>query len=162
MARASTTGGSCDVSLFLLGNVPAEGLPLVGQAIGGGLAVGVSTMLMRPTSRGSVRVVGPDPQAPPDIRLGLAARPEDVDRLMAGVRLAWATLTGPAMSPLVDRVIAWTDRMVGDDAAAAGGGDVRVADLAPGGHGQDGAGRGPDGGRRPVLPGARGGRAAGG
>ncbi|WP_433125692.1 GMC family oxidoreductase [Micromonospora sp. CA-240977] len=116
MARASTTGGSCDVSLFLLGNVPAEGLPLVGHALGGGLAVGVSTMLMRPTSRGSVRVVGPDPQAPPDIRLGLAARSEDVDRLMAGVRLAWATLTGPAMSPLVDRVIAWTGRMVGDDA----------------------------------------------
>jgi choline dehydrogenase len=46
--------------------------------------------LMKPHSRGALRLSGPDPHCPPEIRLSLASDPEDERRLIEGLRLVCA------------------------------------------------------------------------
>jgi choline dehydrogenase len=54
--------------------------------------------LMRPRSRGVLRLVDPNPQHQPDIRLNLAADSEDERRLVEGVRLLLALANTPAVA----------------------------------------------------------------
>jgi choline dehydrogenase len=111
MARVGA--GVPDLSLFLAGNVETSGLPGIGAALGGRTAMAVSTVLLRPTSRGSVHVT--DVDGPPQIALHLAETTQDTDRLAAGVRLAWSLLTEGELGALTERVLAWTGRMVRDE-----------------------------------------------
>jgi hypothetical protein len=53
-------------------------------------ARGLTVKLMRPRSRGVQRLADPNPHRQPDIRLNLAADPEDERRLVEGVRLLLA------------------------------------------------------------------------
>jgi choline dehydrogenase len=116
MARVGS--GVPDLSLFLAGNVETRGLPGIGAALGGRTAMAVSTVLLRPTSRGSVHVS--DVDGAPEIVLHLAETAADVDRLAAGVRLAWSLLAGGPLGELTERVLVWTERMVTDDAMLRG------------------------------------------
>jgi choline dehydrogenase len=54
--------------------------------------------LMRPRSRGVLRLADADPERPPDIRLNLASDPEDVRRLTGGVHLLCALGRTEALS----------------------------------------------------------------
>jgi choline dehydrogenase len=116
MARLAVDGPDPDVSLFLAGNVATGGLPGVGAALAGRTAMSVSTVLLSPVSRGEVRLREDDPDGPPRIALRLAEAEADRRRLAAGVRVAWSLLTGGPFAGLTERVLAWTGRMVGDDA----------------------------------------------
>jgi choline dehydrogenase len=61
-------------------------------------ASALAANLMRPRSRGALRLVDPDPHTPPDIRLNLAADAEDERRLIEGVRLLCALARTEALA----------------------------------------------------------------
>src|ERR1022692_1133202 len=116
MARAGGADHRPELNLYLVNNVASAGMPVVGGMLGGRLAVSVSAMLLRPLSRGSVRLGGPDPDASPVIALSLASEQSDVDALMAGTRLAWSVIRAAPVAGLLERVLLWTDRLVASDA----------------------------------------------
>ncbi|MFU8852180.1 GMC family oxidoreductase [Micromonospora sp. SL1-18] len=117
VARLDTAGGNDpDVNLLLVGNVTDVAIPVVGAILGGRTGLCLSTVLLAPASRGTVTLRDAAPGTPPVIALRLASAPDDVDRLANGTRLAWSVLRSGPFAGLLDRVVIWTDRMVGDDA----------------------------------------------
>lgn len=56
--------------------------------------------LMKPHSRGSIRIHSADPVAAPDIQLNLASDPEDARRLAHGLRMVGALAATPQMQAL--------------------------------------------------------------
>ncbi len=61
-------------------------------------ALSLGAALLRPRSRGVLRLADRDPHTQPDIRLNLAADPEDARRLGEGIRLLCALATTPPMT----------------------------------------------------------------
>lgn len=117
LARVATGGGERpDLILSMLSNVATEGVPIIGDIVGGRIAATVSTMLLRPVSRGRVHLAGAEPGVRPEIELAMASAPEDVDALAGAARLVWAAVRGARMSGLLERILIWTDRMVSDEA----------------------------------------------
>lgn len=118
MARVATSGEhSPGINLLLISNVTDFPLPVIGNILSGRTGASVSAVLVNPASRGSVRLRDGSADAAPVIALRLATEPEDVTALMEGTRLAWSVLRSPAFAELMERVILWTDRLTGDDAA---------------------------------------------
>lgn len=116
LARVATDGGQRpDLILSMLANVSTRGVPIIGEIVGGRIAATVSAMLLRPVSRGRVHLAGADPAGPPEIELAIASAPEDVETLATATRLVWGAVRGPRMAGLLERVLIWTDRMVGDE-----------------------------------------------
>jgi choline dehydrogenase len=115
MARVATGPGPPDLALFLAAGVTGVKIPVIGHVLGDRPAACLSTMLLAPAARGSVRLRDSSPTGRPCIRLALPGTGDDVARLMRGVRLAWSLLRSSPMADLVERVLIWTDRMVADD-----------------------------------------------
>ncbi len=116
LARVATTGPTPDVNLLLVSNVLGVAIPVIGAVLAGRTGVCVNTLLASPVSRGSVTLRDPAPLAPPVIMLRLAESPQDLERLMCGVRLAWSVVRHAPFASLLQNVILWTDRMINDDA----------------------------------------------
>jgi choline dehydrogenase len=116
MARtASVPGGGMDLNLFFLNGFDTAAIPLLGQMLRVPVAHAVSVSLMRPTSRGGVFLRSADPHAAPAIELNLGATAHDVERMMAGVRQAWALLRHPVLKSLTGSVFMWNDAIVRSD-----------------------------------------------
>ncbi len=54
--------------------------------------------LLRPASRGSVRLRSPDPHAAPDIDPGFLSHPADLDRMVQGFRMTRRLMDAPALA----------------------------------------------------------------
>ncbi len=65
---------------------------------------------LKPKSRGSVKLASPDPLADPLIDPAFLAEPEDVDTLVAGVKLTQRLMAAPSLSAH------WTRELFGADA----------------------------------------------
>ncbi|MET7671357.1 GMC family oxidoreductase [Micromonospora luteifusca] len=114
MARASSDGCEPDTAVFLANNIETGNLP-DSAVLGNRVAAMVSAVLLKPRSRGRVNPAGPRPDSAPEIVLGLASVPEDVERLMSAVRLAWSVVRAEPFAGRLRHVLAWTDRMVYED-----------------------------------------------
>jgi choline dehydrogenase len=66
-----------------------------------GISVGV--FQSRPTSKGWVRTVSPDPSVRPEIRMNYLATQVDRDNLTAGLELIMRVMQAPAMAPFIER-----------------------------------------------------------
>jgi choline dehydrogenase-like flavoprotein len=62
-------------------------------------AYSLHVCVLRPRSRGTVTLRGPDPLAPPVIQPGYCADPADFDKLVAAFKQARAILAQPALEP---------------------------------------------------------------
>ncbi len=71
--------------------------------------------LQRPYSAGSVRLASPDPNAQPIIDINLLADDWDMERMMDGVRRAWALLTSGPIAALTATILRPTAAIVEDD-----------------------------------------------
>ncbi|MFI9154629.1 GMC family oxidoreductase [Streptomyces sp. NPDC053367] len=116
LARIATRPGPADVNLTLVGNVSGLGVPVIGGLLRGRTAVSFHASLLRPRSRGHVRVRDGSVDTPPEIALNLLADPDDTERLMAGVRALWSVLGDGAVRGLLERHLMWTEAMVLDEA----------------------------------------------
>jgi choline dehydrogenase len=112
-ARSDQTN---DMHLYMMGNVDVSWLPLQ-HMLGCQRALGISTVLTRPYSRGRVRLASTAPDAKPELEFRCLSDPRDLPRLAEGVRLAWRIARSPDMARLIERVFIWSDAIVGNDAS---------------------------------------------
>ena len=89
-------------------------------AVGTPLAIGLPVALERPRARGRLRLASPDPRVPPLIDLNFATDPQDLRRLVEGVRLAWQIAHQPQIARHTHHVAQLSEEtMSSDDALAA-------------------------------------------
>jgi choline dehydrogenase len=87
--------------------------------VGTPLALGLPVALERPRTRGRLQLVSTDPRIQPLIQLNFAADPEDLRRLIAGVRLAWRIAHQPEIVRHTRRVALLSEETIGSDDAMA-------------------------------------------
>lgn len=116
MARsASKPGQDPDVNLFILNNLPTSTIPMLGDLLKSPLANAISVVLTNPASRGRVFLQSAAPGSVPVIDLNLAAAPEDLERLMHGVRLAWQIARSGPIATRTQSIFMWNDAMMKND-----------------------------------------------
>jgi choline dehydrogenase len=87
--------------------------------VGTPFAIGLPVALERPRTRGRLQLVSTDPRVQPLIQLNFAAAPEDLRRLIAGVRLAWQIAHQPEIVRHTRRVALLSEETIGSDDAMA-------------------------------------------
>jgi choline dehydrogenase len=95
---SATPDAQCSIALFSTNSIGEELHPFSG-------VTGVCTLL-RPESRGTVRIVSSDPSQAPAINPNYLAAERDCETLVAGVRTLRRIFAAPAMAPLIEREIA--------------------------------------------------------
>jgi choline dehydrogenase len=98
-------------------DVAALGGPEAVAAVGAPLAIGLPVALERPHARGRLLLASTDPRAQPLIQLNFADNPEDLRRLVAGVRLAWQIAHQPEITRHTDHVAVLTEETISSDDA---------------------------------------------
>jgi choline dehydrogenase len=90
------------------------------EVVGASLVMSVSASLQRPRSIGRLRLASADPTVQPLIELNYFADPEDMRRLIEGVRLCWQAATSAELSPFIERIALPDAETVATDEALAG------------------------------------------
>ena len=111
-----------DMQLVMFSHVDVAGIggEEAVAKVGAPVVIGLPTALERPLSRGRLTLAGADPTVPPVIELNFADHPEDMRRLMDGVRLAWQVAHEPEIAAHVDRIALLTGEALDSDEALAG------------------------------------------
>jgi choline dehydrogenase len=118
-AAGETSGADAsDVFLFMLSGLLTTELPMLSDLLRSRWACAVSVMLGRPESRGRVFVSNADPFTKPEIHLNLGTTGRDVDRLVAGVRVAWQVIRQSPLAELMQSTFMWNDNIVHNDQLA--------------------------------------------
>jgi choline dehydrogenase len=104
---SATPDAQCSLALFSTDSIGEELHPFSG-------VTGVCTLL-RPESRGSVRIVSSDPARPPAIDPNYLAAERDRETLLSGVRTLRRIFAAPAMAPYIDAEIAPGPDCASDD-----------------------------------------------
>jgi choline dehydrogenase len=117
MARFTAPGSSepDDMQLVLNSHLDLGSTPDLGADAGVPVVAALRVALMVPRRHGRLTLTSRDPTKQPRIELNYCSDPEDVRRLMAGMRLAWKVLRSSAMANAYQRVAGLTDEIVGSD-----------------------------------------------
>jgi choline dehydrogenase len=118
MARACSGGDARaepDLSLFMLGGFDTSRMPRLAAMLGAPRVHGISVMLARPASSGRVALRSGRAAEAPDIDLGLGSAEGDVERLMAGMRLAWRLAGSAPLASFVRSVFLWHEATIASD-----------------------------------------------
>lgn len=94
-------------TLHSSGAAPHSDAPDLQVLVGGPWPDGgcfIAAALLKPRSRGRVRITSPDPLAPPDVQLGWFSDPADLARLREGAELAREAAAHPAVRALAHPV----------------------------------------------------------
>ena len=75
----------------------------------------VAVALQRPRSRGRLSLISPDPRTQPRIELNYLDHPEDMRRMVDGVRLAWRVAQWPAIARHAEHIAVLTEEMTASD-----------------------------------------------
>ncbi len=89
------------------------------RLVGYGHGYSISTILLRPKSRGSVTLRAADPQAAPRIDLNAFAEPDDLDTLLRGFKVARRIMEAPAFAAYRGRELKPGSAVETDDALRA-------------------------------------------
>lgn len=117
MARvASSPGQPPDLSIYFLSRFATREIPMLERMLGVPQAHALSVSLSQPLSRGRVRLTSSDPSAAPVIELELGTHPQDLDRLMQGVRIAWDLAKDEALARITKSIFMWGDATIRSDA----------------------------------------------
>ncbi len=82
-------------------------------------SVSVGPGLQRPRSRGELRLRSADPDVPPIIDLNYLDDPEDLRRMIDGIRLAWRLMHEGPLAPMLKEFVNLTPEVVNSDSALA-------------------------------------------
>ena len=77
--------------------------------------LGLGVILQRVFSRGQLTLRSADPHEQPQLDMHYASHPEDMRRLMYGVRLAWQMVHSEQLSPLIERVLSPSAEVIESD-----------------------------------------------
>ncbi|GIQ69565.1 GMC family oxidoreductase [Xylanibacillus composti] len=106
-----------NMHLYLISGMDTRIIPMLQTALGSPIGFALSACLMKPKSRGFVRLRSADPLAAPYVVVNCLAEEEDKTALRAAVRQAWTLLQQPCMQAGTERILAWTEGLVQSDAA---------------------------------------------
>ncbi|CAN7256136.1 GMC family oxidoreductase [Pseudoduganella sp. LjRoot289] len=116
MARAASGPDSgADLNLFALSDFETRTVPMLTELLKSPLANAISVVLTDPASRGKVFLEHAKPGGKPVIELQLGSDPRDIDRLMAGVRLAWKIARAAPMADRTQSIFLWSEAIIGND-----------------------------------------------
>jgi choline dehydrogenase len=82
-------------------------------------SVSVAPGLQRPRSRGRLRLRSADPGVPPLIDLNYLGDPEDMRRMVDGIRIAWRLMHEGPLAPMLKEFVNLTAEVVNSDSALA-------------------------------------------
>jgi choline dehydrogenase len=123
MILRTTTPGSAefnDLQIFAVNQLDIAALaPQVAQRLGMSVFPRLVASLQRPLSRGRLTLVSKDPQQQARLELNYFDHPEDMRRMVEGLRLCWQVAQAPEVQALIDGIEGLTADMVADDAAVA-------------------------------------------
>ena len=77
------------------------------------------TSLQRPRSRGYLRLTTADPNAPVEIHLNFVDHPEDMRRMMQGIRATWNLMRDGHLTPYIKEVIGVTQETIDSESELA-------------------------------------------
>ena len=100
-------------------NVAGIGGQQAVAAVGTPLAIGLPVALERPHTRGHLELASTDPHVPPRIHLDFATDPQDLRRLVEGVRLAWHIAHQPEIARHMRHVALLSEQTISSDDALA-------------------------------------------
>ncbi|HEV7673041.1 MAG TPA: GMC family oxidoreductase [Candidatus Angelobacter sp.] len=113
--RSTASEKLCDVQVYMLSAMPSQDLQGLQQMTGSDLVLGVSAVIATPSSRGHIEVANGDATTNPRIYLNCLEDPEDLRRMMEGVRAAWRMLRGGPLDIHIDRILLWTQNIIDSD-----------------------------------------------
>ncbi len=105
----------CDLQLLMLSAVPTAMFPPLDEFVGAEHASGISVMLSKPVSTGSVSLTHADPLRSPRITLNCLEADADLRRMMHGVRLAWRILQSAPLKDMHQRSVLWNQSIIDSD-----------------------------------------------
>lgn len=118
VAARHTAPGSAewnDMQLFMISQADLTEIPAAMALVGAPMIFAVGVALQRPRSRGRLSLTSPDPRSPPRIELNYLDHPEDMRRMVEGIRLAWRVAQWPAIAQRAERIAILTEDMVDSD-----------------------------------------------
>jgi choline dehydrogenase len=80
-------------------------------------SISVVPGLQRPRSRGRLRMRSANPDVPPIIELNYLNDPEDMRRMIDGVRIAWQLMHDAHLGPMIKEFVSLTAEVVNSDSA---------------------------------------------
>ena len=104
-----------DMQLFMISQADLTEIPAIMALIGAPMIFAVGVALQRPRSRGRLSLMSSDPRAQPRIELNYLDHPEDMRRMVEGIRLAWRVAQRPDIARHAERVAILTEEMVASD-----------------------------------------------
>jgi choline dehydrogenase len=102
VARLTTPGSDLPADLQLM---PFNRMPPARRDLGVRHVWYVVPSVQRVRSRGRVTITSTDPTAPPHLAMRYLDHPDDLARIVVGMRLAWTVLRHPAMRAVTERVV---------------------------------------------------------
>lgn len=106
-----------DMQLHMIRVRDVTAVPEILQLAGAPNVFMLMPALQRPRSRGRLALASPDPHVQPTITLNYLSDPEDMRRMVEGVRLGWKVGRSPAIRAFAERAVILTDEMVESDEA---------------------------------------------
>jgi choline dehydrogenase len=103
------------MQLFMISQADLTEIPAVMALVGSPMIFAVGVALQRPRSRGRLSLLSPDPRLQPRIELNYLDHPEDMRRMVEGIRLAWRVAQWPAIATHAERVAILDEQMVASD-----------------------------------------------
>ena len=104
-----------DMQLYMISQADLTQIPALMALFEAPMVFAVSAVLQRPRSRGRVSLTSPDPRVQPRIELNYLDDPEDMRRMVEGLRLAWQVAHAPAIIEHAERVPILTEDVVATD-----------------------------------------------
>jgi choline dehydrogenase len=109
-----------DMQLFMASQADLTEIPAALALVGAPMVFAIAASLQRPRSRGRLSLMSPDPRVQPRIELNYLDDPEDMRRMIDGLRLAWRTAHRPGIRQRAERVAILSEEMIGDDEVVQG------------------------------------------
>ena len=101
----------------MLSGIRTDRIPRLREMAGCDVAVGISSLVATPVSRGWVAIVSDDPQISPQIHLQCLREEADLQRMKEGLRAAWRIYEQKPFAACIERVVHWNRSSIESDRA---------------------------------------------
>jgi choline dehydrogenase len=107
-----------DLQIFAVNQLDVGPLvPGIEQKYGTSVFPRLVVSLQRPLSRGRLTLMSRDPRAQPRLELNYFDHPEDMRRMVEGMRIAWQVAQHPDVLALIEGIVGLSEQMLADDDA---------------------------------------------
>ncbi len=109
-----------DMQLVMISQADLTEIPAMMALVGAPMVFSILAALQRPRSRGRLTLTSTDPGVQPRIELNYLDDPDDMRRMVEGVRLAWRIGESAGIAERAERIAILTPEMLADDEIVQG------------------------------------------